>query len=141
MRSLDTALPEILGPLAEANTRKFDRARLAWTEVCGPILARNTRPLEIKERLLVVGAFGPHWREALFSARKEIYAKLRRYVPSIRGIRIVSLPPISEPPRPAPIPRSVDPRPETADIEHTGLRSAMDRLLDSWEQRQAGEEP
>ncbi len=141
MRSLDTALPEVLGPLAEGHQRQFDRARLAWTEVCGPTLARHTRPQEIRDRLLVVGACGPHWREALFTARKEIHKKLRRYLPSIRGIRVVSLPPLSEPPKPIAPNRAVAPREDTEGIEAPGLRAAMDKLLDSWERRQIGEEP
>ena len=140
MRGLDTALPEILGPLAENHRRQFDRARLAWAKVCGPALARHTRPQEIRDRLLVVGACGPHWREALFSARKELHQKMRRYLPSLRGIRVVSLPPLSEPKASVPPPPVVAPRADTEDIESPGLRAAMDRLLDSWERRQREED-
>ena len=135
MRSLDTALTEVLGPLAESRRRHLERARLAWAEVCGPTLARHTQPLEIRDRLLVVGAHGADWREALFTARKAIHQKLRGYLPNLRGIRVVSLPPHSEPPAPASPPRRVAPHPGTADIEHPGLRAAMDRLLDSWADR------
>ena len=141
MRSLDTALNEVLGPLAQSRRRHLERAQLAWAEVCGPTLARHTQPLEIRDRLLVVGAHGADWREALFTARKAIHRKLSGYLPSVRGIRVVSLPPHSEPPPPVPAPRAVSPHPDTADIADPGLRAAMDRLLHSWDERHGAGDP
>jgi len=65
---------------------------------------------------------------------------MRRYLPSLRGIRVVSLPPLSEPKASVPPPPVVAPRADTEDIESPGLRAAMDRLLDSWERRQREED-
>ena len=61
------------GDTKDANTRKAGKARLdaarvlaqAWTEIAGPDIAANTRPVQLKRGRLVVSTSSSAWAHAL----------------------------------------------------------------------------
>lgn len=103
------------------------RARAAWFAACGPHLARHSEPVGWDGPLLQV-AVEPAWRELLFEQRSRITGRLRRWLPRVRGVRLVTrrLQPLRpRPPKPEPAP----PHPESVGIADADLRSAVDALL------------
>ncbi len=126
---LDPLLAALLTDLAQQADDPLRRARLAWPAVCGAALARHTVVLGLTdEGMLRVGANGPHWREACFEHRGGLLSRVRRAAPTIRGLRLETLPEAPALPRPPPV-APPPPHPATADIEHVALRGALDGLL------------
>lgn len=127
-RPLADALGPILAPIVRSREDPLQRVRLAWSEICGSVLSQHAAPLAIEDGLLVVGAHGDQWREAMFQQRLTLQARIRRCAPEVRGVRLRTLPvrapTVAAAPEPAP---PSDPR--TQEIAHGGLRSALDGLL------------
>ena len=59
-----------------------------WVEIAGEKLALNCTPLNIKNKILTIGASHPHWRQALQYNRLELIKSLKLYGYQIREIRI-----------------------------------------------------
>ena len=59
-----------------------------WVEITGEQLAMNCTPLNIKNKVLTIGASHPHWRQALIYNRLELIKSLKLYGYQIREIRI-----------------------------------------------------
>ncbi|MCB9538762.1 MAG: DUF721 domain-containing protein [Myxococcales bacterium] len=125
---LDDLVARLLRGLARHATDPLQRARMAWPRACGPQLARHTTLIAFVDGTLQVGAYGPHWREACFQHRRELLSRLRRAVPGLQRLELRTLPQRPAAPRtPAPPPPPADPR--TEDVDHAGLRGALDALL------------
>ena len=60
-----------------------------WAEIAGEQLALNCTPLNIKNKILTIGASHPQWRQALQYNRLELIASLKLYGYQIKEIRIV----------------------------------------------------
>ena len=60
-----------------------------WTEIAGKNLALNCTPLNIKNKILTIGASHPQWRQALQYNRLELIKSLKSYGYQIREIRII----------------------------------------------------
>jgi hypothetical protein len=125
---LDALLAGLLRGMARHAADPLQRARLAWPRACGPQLARHTTLIAFVDGTLQVGAYGPHWREACFQHRRELLSRLRRAVPGLTQLELRTLPQRPALPRAStPPPPPADPR--TEDVEHPGLRGALDALL------------
>jgi len=59
-----------------------------WAEIAGEQLALNCTPLQIKNKILTIGASHPQWRQALQYNRLELIESLKSYGYQIREIRI-----------------------------------------------------
>ena len=59
-----------------------------WSEIAGEQLALNCTPLQIKNKILTIGANHPQWRQALQYNRLELIESLKLYGYQIREIRI-----------------------------------------------------
>ncbi len=59
-----------------------------WVKIAGTQLASNCTPLNIKNKILTVGASHPQWRQALQYNRLELIESLKSYGYQIREIRI-----------------------------------------------------
>ena len=59
-----------------------------WAEIAGEQLALNCTPLNIKNKVLTIGASHPQWRQALQYNRLELIESLKSYGYQIREIRI-----------------------------------------------------
>ena len=59
-----------------------------WAEIAGEKLALNCTPLNIKNKILTIGASHPQWRQALQYNRLELIESLKSYGYQIREIRI-----------------------------------------------------
>ncbi len=59
-----------------------------WEEIAGEQLALNCTPLNIKNKILTIGASHPQWRQALQYNRLELIESLKSYGYHIREIRI-----------------------------------------------------
>ncbi len=59
-----------------------------WVEIAGEQLAMNCTPLNIKNKVLTIGASHPHWRQALIYNRLELIKSLKSYGYQIKEIRI-----------------------------------------------------
>tara|TARA_B100000965_G_scaffold359216_1_gene339120 strand:- start:1209 stop:1691 length:483 start_codon:yes stop_codon:yes gene_type:complete len=59
-----------------------------WAEIAGEQLALNCTPLDIKNKILTVGASHPQWRQALQYNRLELIESLKSHGYKIREIRI-----------------------------------------------------
>lgn len=125
---LAECLDAVTLPLAAGRQAPLERIRLAWAHILGPTLSRHAEPLGFEDGLLIIGARGDDWREALFVQRASIRRRLRRVLAGSRGFKLRTLPRARPAPRPAPPPPiPVDAR--TADIADDGLRDAMAALL------------
>lgn len=134
---LAAVLSRLVEPLASQAADPLRRITLAWGEVCGPVLARHIEPLDFCDGVLHIGARHPQWRDAAFQQRAVLTRALRRHLPGLRFIRLVSVegppPPPPAPPRPA---APADPR--TEGIADRGLRGAFDALLAARAARDTG---
>ena len=59
-----------------------------WEEIAGEQLALNCTPLNIKNKVLTIGASHPQWRQALQYNRLELIDSLNSYGYQIKEIRI-----------------------------------------------------
>jgi len=59
-----------------------------WSEIAGEQLSLNCIPLNIKNKILTVGASHPQWRQALQYNRLELIESLKSHGYQIREIRI-----------------------------------------------------
>ena len=59
-----------------------------WVEIAGEQLALNCTPLNIKNKILTIGASHPQWRQALQYNRLELIESLKLYGYQIKDIRI-----------------------------------------------------
>ena len=59
-----------------------------WAKIAGENLAFNCTPLNIKNKILTIGASHPQWRQALQYNRLELVESLKSYGYQIREIRI-----------------------------------------------------
>ncbi len=59
-----------------------------WADIAGEQLALNCTPLNIKNKILTIGASHPQWRQALQYNRLELIESLKSYGYQIREIRI-----------------------------------------------------
>ena len=59
-----------------------------WVEIAGEQLALNCTPLNIKNKVLTIGASHPQWRQALQYNRLELIESLKVYGYQIKEIRI-----------------------------------------------------
>ena len=59
-----------------------------WAEIAGEQLSLNCTPLNIKNKVLTIGASHPQWRQALQYNRLELIESLKSYGYQIREIRI-----------------------------------------------------
>lgn len=125
---LSAVLSRLVEPLATRASDPMRRVALAWGEVCGPVLARHIEPLDFDGAVLHIGARHPQWRDAAFQQREVLTRAIRRHLPGLRFIRLVTT---DGPPPPPPTPRKaavpVDPR--TEGIADPALRGAFDALL------------
>lgn len=48
----------------------------AWTDVAGPLTAKNARPVELKGKILVVNVAGSVWLQELQFSNKETVEKI-----------------------------------------------------------------
>lgn len=136
---LAAVLSRLVEPLATRASDPMRRVTLAWGEVCGPVLARHIEPLAFEEGVLHIGARHPQWRDAAFQQREVLTRALRRHLPGLRFIRLVTVdgppPPPPAPPRPAVV---ADPR--TEGIADPALRGAFDALLAARATRESEED-
>ena len=70
-----------------------------WPEIAGEQLALNCTPLNIKNKILTIGASHPQWRQALQYNRLELIESLKSFGYKIRDIRISQHYPINLIPR------------------------------------------
>ena len=66
-----------------------------WADIAGEQLALNCTPLNIKNKILTIGASHPQWRQALQYNRLELIESLKSYGYQIREIRIRQYYPIN----------------------------------------------
>tara|TARA_Y100001968_G_scaffold222342_1_gene205107 strand:+ start:212 stop:694 length:483 start_codon:yes stop_codon:yes gene_type:complete len=59
-----------------------------WEAIAGQNLALNCTPLNIKNKILTIGASHPHWRQALQYNRLELIQSLKSFGYQIKEIRI-----------------------------------------------------
>ena len=59
-----------------------------WEEIAGQQIALNCTPLNIKNKVLTIGASHPQWRQALQYNRLELIESLKLYGYQIKEIRI-----------------------------------------------------
>ena len=59
-----------------------------WVKIAGAQLAMNCTPLNIKNKVLTIGASHPQWRQALVYNRLELLKSLNLYGYQIKEIRI-----------------------------------------------------
>jgi len=59
-----------------------------WVEIAGEQLAANCTPLNIKNKVLTIGASHPQWRQALLYNRLELIESLKSHGYQIKEIRI-----------------------------------------------------
>ena len=59
-----------------------------WADIAGEQLALNCTPLNIKNKILTIGASHPQWRQALQYNRLELIESLKSYGYKIKEIRI-----------------------------------------------------
>jgi len=59
-----------------------------WAEIAGEQLSLNCTPLNIRNRILTIGASHPQWRQALLYNRLELIESLKLYGYKIKEIRI-----------------------------------------------------
>ena len=59
-----------------------------WAEIAGEQLALNCTPLQIKNKILTIGASHPQWRQALQYNRLELIESLKSYGYQVKEIRI-----------------------------------------------------
>ena len=59
-----------------------------WAEIAGEQLSLNCTPLNIKNKILTIGASRPQWRQALQYNRLELIESLNSYGYQIKEIRI-----------------------------------------------------
>ena len=59
-----------------------------WTEIAGTQLASNCTPLNLKNKILTIGATHPQWRQAIQYNRLELIESLKSFGYQIREIRI-----------------------------------------------------
>ena len=59
-----------------------------WKEIAGEQLAMNCTPLNIRNKILTIGAPHPQWRQALQYNRIELIESLKSYGYKIKEIRI-----------------------------------------------------
>ncbi len=59
-----------------------------WVEIAGEQLALNCTPLNIKNKVLTIGASHPQWRQALLYNRLELIESLKSHGYQIKEIRI-----------------------------------------------------
>ncbi|MCB9544778.1 MAG: DUF721 domain-containing protein [Myxococcales bacterium] len=127
-----TRLEEALGivtlPVAERQRSPLVQLRLAWSTICGPTLARHCEPVALDGVRIVIGARGADWRDALFHQRHDLRARIRRVIPAVRELRLVTLE-RAAPALPAARPVVVRPDARTAAVADPELRAALDRLL------------
>lgn len=58
--------------------QEFDRLLKSWTEVVGPVVSQHARPLELRDRRLVVTTSNAVWAQQLRFECPRILAKLNR---------------------------------------------------------------
>lgn len=125
--SLDEALGLVTAPV-QPQASPLVRLRMAWASVCGSVLARHSEALSLEAGRLVVGARGSDWREVLFQERKALLQRVRRWVPGVHEVRLVTL--AMAPPAPR---RSTEgaapPDARTEGVADADLRAACDGLL------------
>ncbi len=66
-----------------------------WAEVAGEQLALNCTPLNIKNKILTIGASHPQWRQALQYNRLQLIKSLKSFGYQIKEIRITQYYPIN----------------------------------------------
>ena len=59
-----------------------------WLEIAGEQLASNCTPLNIKNKILTIGASNPQWRQALLYNRLQLIESLKSYGYQIKEIHI-----------------------------------------------------
>ena len=59
-----------------------------WVAIAGEQIALNCTPLNIKNKVLTIGASHPQWRQALMYNRLELIESLKSYGYQIKEIRI-----------------------------------------------------
>lgn len=135
---LTSCLDAILVPLARQRETPLERVRLAWTHILGAPLARHAEPLGFERGLLIIGARGPDWREALYVQRASIRRRLRGVLSDSRGFKLRTIaraPAARRVPPPPPRPQ----HPATLEIADAPLATALSDLLHARAARDAGD--
>jgi predicted nucleic acid-binding Zn ribbon protein len=82
--ALDRVVTHLGGPSSSALTDLFDR----WDELAGPALAGHTRPVALRDGVLVVGVEDPAWASPVRFGAPGLLARVRDGLPGVRVVAV-----------------------------------------------------
>lgn len=82
--ALDRVVAHLGGPSAEVLQGLFEQ----WDELAGPRLAPHTRPVSLRDGVLVIGVDEPAWVSQVRFGAPELLDRLRTGLP---GVRVTSV--------------------------------------------------
>jgi predicted nucleic acid-binding Zn ribbon protein len=88
VNELSSLLPGFLRQLHFSEELTGELVIALWKNVVGETLARNARPLRMRESTLVLTVSSEAWKKELFSLRFEILRRLEKFGLKISGLEL-----------------------------------------------------